>query len=180
MKRLNPAAFSDAYTVRGLTPADVPAVLRLMQGNVLYFQYCGGDAVPSEESIRRDMSIVPGNKTLEDKYYVGFFRDETLAAIMDLIDGYPEDNIAFVGFFMMNESMQGTGEGTKIISGLCAKLKALGIRRIRLGIDKGNPQSTHFWKKNGFQVIREVPQETGTILLAERILTGCDETEKRG
>ncbi len=67
--------------------------------------------------------------------------------------------------------MQGTGEGTKIISRLCAELRNLGFDRIRLGIDKGNPQSTHFWKKNGFQVIREVPQERGTILLAERILT---------
>lgn len=171
MKRLDPAIFSDEYAVRELTSADVPAVLRLMQGNTLYFRYCGGDAVPSEASILRDMSIVPGNKTLEDKYYVGFFRDETLAAIMDLIDGYPENDIAFVGFFMMNASLQGTGEGTKIISRLCTKLKALGIGRIRLGIDKGNPQSTHFWKKNGFRVIREVPQERGTILLAERILT---------
>lgn len=170
MKRLDPAIFSDEYAVRELTPADVPAVLRLMQGNTLYFRYCGGDAVPTEQSILRDMSIVPGKKTLEDKYYVGFFRDETLAAIMDLIDGYPEEDIAFVGFFMMNISQQGTGEGTRIISRLCQTLKAMGIGRVRLGIDKGNPQSTHFWKKNGFQVIREVPQEGGTILLAERSL----------
>ena len=170
MKRLDPAMFSDEYAVRELAQADVPAVLRLMQGNPLYFQYCGGDAVPTEQSILRDMSIVPGKKTLEDKYYVGFYQGETLTAIMDLIDGYPEEDIAFVGFFMMNISLQGTGEGTKIISRLCQTLKAMGIGRVRLGIDKGNPQSTHFWKKNGFQVIREVSQGDGIILLAERSL----------
>ena len=170
MKRLDPAAFSEKYAVRELKLADVPAVLRLMQGNSLYFQYCGGDTVPSEAGVRRDMSIVPRGKTLEDKYYVGFYRKETLAAIMDLIDGYPEDDVAFVGFFMMEAALQGNGEGTNIISRLCAELKNLGFRRVRLGIDKGNPQSKHFWKKNGFQVIREVPQETGTILLAERSL----------
>lgn len=156
--------------MRELTPADVPTVLRLMQGNTLYFRYCGGDAVPSEQSILRDMSIVPGKKTLEDKYYVGFYRGETLAAMMDLIDGYPEDDIAFVGFFMMDISLQGAGEGTKIISRLCAELKNQGFGRVRLGIDKGNPQSTHFWRKNSFQVIREVPQGDGIILLAERSL----------
>ena len=102
MKRLDPATFSEKYAVRELTPADVPTVLRLMQGNPLYFRYCGGDAVPSEQSILRDMSIVPGKKTLEDKYYVGFYRGETLAAMMDLIDSYPEDDIAFVRFFMMD------------------------------------------------------------------------------
>ena len=116
------------------------------------------------------MSIVPGKKTLEEKYYVGFYRGETLAAMMDLIDGYPEDDIAFVGFFMMDISLQGAGEGTKIISRLCAELKNKGFGRVRLGIDKGNPQSTHFWRKNGFQVIREVPQGDGIILLAERSL----------
>lgn len=79
MKRLDPATFSEQYAVRELTPADVPTVLRLMQGNPLYFRYCGGDAVPSEQSILRDMSIVPGKKALEDKYYVGFYRGETLA-----------------------------------------------------------------------------------------------------
>lgn len=50
MKRLDPATFSEKYAVRELTPADVPTVLRLMQGNTLYFRYCGGDAVPSEQS----------------------------------------------------------------------------------------------------------------------------------
>lgn len=71
---------------------------------------------------------------------------------------------------MMDISLQGAGEGTKIISRLCAELKNQEIHRVRLGIDKGNPQSTHFWRKNGFQVIREVPQGDGVILLAERSL----------
>ena len=39
-----------------------------------------------------------------------------------------------------------------------------------LGIDKNNPQSNHFWRKNGFEVIREVVQEEGTILVAEKEL----------
>ena len=37
-------------------------------------------------------------------------------------------------------------------------------------IDKANPQSNHFWKKNGFEVIREVPRDEWTILEAECIL----------
>lgn len=43
---------------------------------------------------------------------------------------------------------------------------------VRLGIDKGNPQSTHFWKKNQFEVIKEVKQDEGMILVAERKI--CD------
>ena len=43
-----------------------------------------------------------------------------------------------------------------------------GLKRVLLGIDKENPQSNAFWAKNGFSVIREVEQEEGAILLAEK------------
>ena len=47
-------------------------------------------------------------------------------------------------------------------------MKETGLKRVLLGIDKENPQSNAFWAKNGFSVIREVEQEEGAILLAER------------
>lgn len=28
-----------------------------------------------------------------------------------------------------------------------------GYRKARIGVDKGNPQSNSFWKKNGFYII---------------------------
>lgn len=171
MKQIDPAVLSDEYAVRRLGEADIPAVLALMQGNPQYYRYCGGDAVPTAQGIRRDMTITPPGTSTEDKYYVGFFQNGQLAAIMDLIDGYPEEKIAFVGFFMMEQTLQGRGAGTRLIGNLCGQLKELGFRCVRLGIDKGNPQSTHFWRKNGFRVIREIPQEKGTILLAERELS---------
>ena len=33
--------------------------------------------------------------------------------------------------------------------------KSIGKTAVRLEIDQGNPQSTHFWKKNGFMIITE-------------------------
>lgn len=53
---------------------------------------------------------------------------------------------------------------------LCLYLKETGLKRVLLGIDQDNPQSNAFWAKNGFSVIREVEQEDGTILLAEKCL----------
>ena len=41
---------------------------------------------------------------------------------------------------------------------------------VRLGIDKENLQSNHFWRKNGFAVLRKAAQERGIVLLAERRL----------
>ena len=107
---------------------------------------------------------------MEQKYYVGFFDKDELIAVMDLIDGYPTEDCAFIGFFMMNNACQGKGIGSKIISDVLTYLKSIGLLKCQLGIDQGNPQSTHFWKKNLFHIIREVRQEEGIILVAERKL----------
>ena len=49
-------------------------------------------------------------------------------------------------------------------------IRALYQAVIQLGIDQGNPQSRAFWKKNGFQVLKEVKRDGGIILLAQRTL----------
>ena len=167
---LSISELSARYTVRRLTEADIPAILNVMEGNPLFYRYCGAGAAPSAALIRQDMTALPPGKTMPDKYYLGFFQGDRLAAVMDLIDGYPTPDIAFIGFFMTNSALQGQGEGTRIISELSAALHRSGFSAIQLGIDKGHPQSTHFWKKNGFAVLREIPQNGGIILLAQRPL----------
>ena len=89
---------------------------------------------------------------------------------MDLIDGYPGPDKAFIGFFMVRRELQGRQIGSEIIRETASYLKTLGKTAIRLGIDKGNPQSAHFLKKNGFFVIKEVDQGGWTILAAEKTL----------
>ena len=71
---------------------------------------------------------------------------------------------------MMNRELQGLGIGSKIISEALAYLHGKGFEKCQLGIDRDNPQSNHFWRKNGFEVIREVKMEEGTILVAEKQL----------
>ena len=138
--------------------------------NQQYYQYC--DKQPSMELIKRDLEITPPRFPVSRKYYVGFFWKDTLVAVLDLYDGFPEENYAYIGFFMMNFKFQGKGIGSEIISEVTEYLKKKGYRVIRLGIDKGNPQSTYFWKKNQFEVIKEVKQDEGMILVAERKI--CD------
>ena len=135
-----------------------------MQRNDQYYRYCGGETSPGR--IRQDLTLCPPGIPLAQKYYVGFFAAGTLVAVMDLVDGYPDADTAFIGFFMMNKSLQGRGVGTALVSEVLAYLTALGFAAVRLGIDKENPQSNHFWRKNGFTVLKEVPQARGVILLA--------------
>ena len=166
MHKIDIKMFSNRYDVRKLHHDDVDLIYSFCKRNIQYYEYCGKE--PSVESIERDLEITPPELSIEQKYYVGFFDRNKLVAVMDLEDGYPDEDYAYIGFFMMNSELQGNGIGTQIISEIFEYLRKLGFRKCMLGIDKDNPQSNHFWKKNGFEVIREVVQEEGTILVAER------------
>lgn len=144
---------SKSYTVRKLDEADVDAIFELMRKNEIFYKY--HPPFVTKESILEDMKALPPQKSYEDKYYIGFFEDETLVANMDLILSYPTEQIAFIGFFMTDVQYQNKGIGSKIIREVCACLKCLGYTKVRLGVDKGNPQSYAFWLKNQFSVIGE-------------------------
>ena len=72
---------------------------------------------------------------------------------------------------MTDVSVQNTGVGSRIIDELCRMLMEAGIKSIRLGWVKGNPQAESFWHKNRFS-------ETGaayntdnyTVIVAQRNL----------
>ena len=168
MKNIQIEKLSDSYTIRRLTDADVPMLYAWMLRNDQHFRYCGGSTTP--ERVWQDLTLCPPGTTPAQKHYVRFFDAGTLVAVMDLIDGYPNADTAFIGFFMMNRELQGQGTGTAIVRDVLAALRALGYTAVRLGIDKENPQSNHFWRKNGFTVLREAAQERGIVLLAERCL----------
>ena len=159
---------SGRYAVRGMTDSDADAILDFCLQNDQYYRYCGKQ--PTRELVLNDLHIAPPGIGPSDKYYIGFYREQALVAVMDLIDGFPEPDIAYIGFFMMNKALQGRQIGSAIIEETASHLKAAGKTAIRLAIDKGNPQSTHFWKKKGFAVIKEVDRDGWTVLVAERTL----------
>ncbi len=147
-KREDISAISPEYTSRLLTADDVEAIYRLSVGNPMFYKYC--PPLVTRESILSDMSVLPPRTTREQKYYFGFFDGESLAAVMDLILGFPNDSTAFIGLFMMDKSRQGRGEGSKIIRDCLRFISGLGYSSVRLAFAKGNPQSEAFWRKNGF------------------------------
>lgn len=168
MQNIELGMLSQTYTVRTLDADDVELIYTLCKGNTQYYEYCGKDI--SVELIQSDLKITPPGIPPDQKYYVGFFDGDKLVAVMDLIDGYPNSSYAFIGFFMMDRALQGLGIGSRIISEVLTCLRNRGFKTCQLGIDKDNPQSNHFWRKNGFEVIREVALDEGIVLLAEKQL----------
>ena len=105
------------------------------------------------------------NIDIKDKYYVGYFKNEKLIAVLDLIDGYPKKDIVFIGFFMMDINIQKNGIGSAIVNELIKYLTTLEYKEVRLGWINGNLQAEHFWIKNGFCPIKE-----DRVVLANRTI----------
>ncbi|HFU4059861.1 TPA: GNAT family N-acetyltransferase [Streptococcus suis] len=160
--------FSNRYQVRKLTDADLEQVLALYQTNPLYFEHF--PPRPSLESLANDLIDCPPGKELSDKYFLGFWDKERLVAILDLIDGYPTAEIAYIGLFMVDAHFSGQGLGSKIIAELLTQL-ATSFKKVRIGYVESNPQSAHFWAKVGFCPTGEVKELAGkTIVIAEYVL----------
>ena len=159
---------SSRYVVRSLDSSDIDEIVGLCQQNEVFYKYT--EARPTRENIQDDMTATPPGIDYSAKHYFGFFDKQELVAVMDLVDGYPKADMAYIGFFMMNLKFQGKQIGSAIISEAIDYLKSIGKTSVRLAIDKGNPQSTHFWRKNGFEIISEADVNGWTKLVAEKQL----------
>lgn len=157
------------YTVVPLTEEDIPAMLALSEGNPLFYQHC--PPPPTAEGLAADLTALPPGKSLADKHFLGFWREDRLAAVLDLIDGYPAADTAWIGLFMTARETQGKGEGTALIECLLRRLEERGFARVGLAYAKGNPQSQAFWQKNGFTPTgREKDAGGYTAVVMERLM----------
>lgn len=156
------------YSIRKMQDINIPQIYMICEGNPIYYQHCPPKV--TIESIKRDMTMLPPGKKGEDKFYLGFYKQDTLIAVIDLLQDYPEKNIAYIGFFMMDSKQQGKGIGTKIITDICQYLNVCGYEKTQLGYAKGNAQSETFWLKNGFvKTGREVQADGYVIICMERL-----------
>ena len=167
--------FSQKYAVRPLTAGDVDKILALCAENEQFYRY--HPPLATRESVLEDMTALPPGKCAADKHYLGFFDRETLVAVLDLIERYPQDDTAYIGFFMTKKldepvgPVLGRGLGTALIGELLDELRRERFHKVRLAVDRGNPQSKAFWEKNGFALMgEEFPHGDSAYLLMERAL----------
>ena len=159
---------SAAYSVRALSEADIPDILALYRGNPDYFKHC--PPAPSENSIRLDLSALPAGKERGDKYFVGFYQSGILVAVMDLIAGYPEEEMAFIGLFMVDGRFRHRGTGTAIVTDCLRALSAAGYGYAQLGCVESNRNGLAFWRRNGFSAVDAVRQARYTVVRMKRAL----------
>lgn len=169
---LNIKQLSFHYDVRRFTEEDVSDIYELCKGNPTYYHHMKME--PTCENIKSVLTELPPGVTMKDKFFLGFYRERELIAILDLITGYPDAETAYIGWFMMKKALQGKGIGSQMIGEILCCLKTAGFQCVRLGYVKGNPESEGFWRKNGFLPTgKESKTESYTAVIMQRPLEEC-------
>lgn len=138
-------------------------IFSLCASNPKYYEYT--HETLSLQNLKDDLLALPPKKTEEDKYFIGFYNDEKLIAILDLIQDYPKEEIAYIGLFMTHKSLQGTGLGTEILRSIESFLVHENYKTIQLGVVHENLEAKYFWEKNGFtQSGESIIQEKYTVI----------------
>ena len=96
MKKIDIKKISKRYSVRKLNLNDVQMIYTFCKKNTQYYKYCGKEL--SIELIEKDLEITPPGISLEQKYYVGFWDNDKIVAVMDLVNGYPTYDYVYIGF----------------------------------------------------------------------------------
>ena len=164
---LNISQLSTKYRIKKMEEEDISGILNLENGNPQYFAYCPPN--PCRETVLNDLKALPEGKSLEDKFYIGFFENDSLIAIMDFILSFPKEDTVFIGLFMMDSKESGKGKGSAIIIEALMAWKSEGYEKVRLAYMKGNMQSRSFWRKCGFtEAGVEKENEQGIVVIMEK------------
>ena len=145
---------SSEYLARTLTVDDIADVYSLARSNRRYYRQLGKR--PSLAHLTEVITRVPEGAAAEGKHFVGFYDQEGfLVAVMDLICGYPQAKTAFVGWLMVEASLQNQGIGSQIMADTRAALAANGFTSMELSCPTRNVEALAFWNAQGFIVADE-------------------------
>jgi len=143
------------YRIKEITKDDYDDLYNLELLNIDYYMCTHGRAVTYEESIK-DTIDLPPNTTYDQKFYIGFFSNDKLVAVMDYIEHYPTKDIIWIGFFMIDVNVKRKKIGTKIITEFINVLEKNNIQKLQLGCVDSNNVALRFWKSFGMNEIRRV------------------------
>jgi GNAT superfamily N-acetyltransferase len=142
------------YEIKKITEDMYKVLYDLYKTNTEYFSYFGEHDMTLEDCVR-DTHSLPPNTNVDQKFYIGFFRNNKLELIIDFYINFPEYNVIWIGLFMINGNLQRKGYGKYIINSFIQASKENGYLSIQLGVIEDNKEGLSFWKSFKFNEIRQ-------------------------
>lgn len=137
---------------------DLILVQNFLKHNEDFFILTTGKGIDESEG-SRFFDILPPNKKSEDKFIIGIFENDSLIVLIDLVQGYSEENQWILGSFIVDINYRHKSIGTRLLKILEELLLALRVNSIRIVVQEFNPNAVNFWIKNGFVETQRLPHQ---------------------
>ena len=158
VRQLHASSRADLRDVQQIHDA-APAFCLLVEGRL-----------PPSTAAEELFAALPTGKTGADKFVLGFYSPAGAIGCADIIRGYPEPDVAFIGLLLFSESAQARGLGPIALQHIYALAAEWGCRRIRLAVIDKNERAASFWRREGFAELyrKPSPAHTGDAIVMER------------
>ena len=152
-----PVPVVEGFAIRPLEREDWPAVQRVFDGDPAFFVEINGRAFTVEEI----GTALPPERTYDDKFVFAVERDGCIEGVFDLIRGYPEPHVMYLGLIFLSKSVRGGGAGRRCLHGLYNWARSMGATAMRLGVVEPNMKARYLYATEGFtyEGTREVDPE---------------------
>ena len=142
----------EGYSVEPITSDNLNQYEDVFYCNTEYYMVTEGRAATKrdcEETLEYTVEGIPGS----NHHKIGFFDQENPVACLFLIEGYPENDVLWLGLFLVHNRYKRRGIGTACIQSLIEGLRETSTRKIRLSVQDNNVSGLSFWRRMGFSVI---------------------------
>lgn len=157
------------YKIKKLTEQDCLDIFNLYNSNPDYFNIVEARP-PNLKDCMNDLMECPPNFLQEKKFFIGFYKEEQLFAVVDYLLGYPDEDIFYIGLYMIEGRNRAKGYGRTLVSDIIDVVINEGYKKLRLGVVSENLNAVNFWTRNGLKEIKRVPRKRDNGTVAEVIL----------
>lgn len=162
------------YEVRRLTDADADTIQDLYVRCTAFVELVEGRPPAADEGLDLLHAKPPGVKD-ENKLVFGIFEDGQMIGALDILRGYPDPGVWYLGLLMLSPDTRGRGLGAQAYSATRQWVEACGGKAVRLVVQAQNDAALRFWERQGFVVIGATTQNlagrTNEVFRMEHRLT---------
>ncbi|HYO70584.1 MAG TPA: GNAT family N-acetyltransferase [Archangium sp.] len=150
------------YRVRRLSEEDAPIIRALGERCLDHLELHYGSPPDPAQMIRDLLTDLPPGKTLGDKFGMGVFDGAGhLVGAIDVIRDYPEPREWYLGLLVLDPAWRNQRLGAKLLEALTQWLHRRDAAYLRLAVSEHNAAGQRFWKRAGFEPVKQVLAEFG-------------------
>lgn len=151
---------------------DIASIQAVFEASPNYFKLIQGYSA-EKNAARNDLKAVPSGHPFTAKFFYAIYHKGQMIGCIDILRGYPESSIVFIGLLLFIESHQGLGYGTQTVHFISGLANTWGCDRLRIAVVQSNEPALAFWSKEGFVELygKEPSEYIAPVIVMERPLT---------